>query len=448
MKHSFICTECNAEYAKWLGRCSVCDTWNSIKEQVIEADTAKPYHAPSTLQSIDTRTEQPLPTGNKEFDRILGGGIYPGASFLISGDPGIGKSTLMLQIAASMSDTVLYVSGEETLTQISIRAQRLGITNNKVQFLAETELSHILNAIDALRPALIIIDSIQTVQSAGLSGAIGNVSQIRNAVHELISMARTHNASMIFLAHITKDRDIAGPKLLEHIVDTVLFLEQGEADIRVLRIIKNRNGNCDEMGLFTMQADGLQTIEDPSSVFLNRRSGAPPPGIVVTPIYEGSRVFLVEIQALSTAGNVMSSRVYSDRIDARRVSRIAAVLEKHTAVRLSDKDIYTNVAGGIRINDVAIDAALALALYSTHTNQPVPADTVVTGEISLAGEIRPVLWLQQRMRACQEMKFHTCIVPEQNKLQHMDDVKILPVSTLQDVLRAVFHSKTTTREKQ
>ena len=352
-------------------------------------------------------------TGIEEIDRVLGGGLMKGGTVLVGGEPGIGKSTLMLQVAAGLETKgrILYVSGEESAGQIKMRADRLGIQRSTMEILCETDLGAILTALDAIKPVVVIVDSIQTLISADLGTVPGTVNQIKYGCHEIMSWARERGASVLLVAHVTKEGAIAGPKVIEHAVDAVLYFDQADSQLRILRAQKNRFGSIDEIGLFTMNSRGLAELKDPSSLFMVERHGEIPPGVVVAPVYEGSRVLMVELQALVVPAKSGISRVFSDRIDPRRVSRMSAVLEKHQSLRFSDQDVYVNVAGGIRINEVGIDLPLALALHSARTSVPLPSTVSAAGEITLAGEVRPIHQVERRAKAAGDLGYSRFVGP-------------------------------------
>ena len=414
----FTCSNCGHQEPKWSGHCPKCGEWNTFKEITTQAKrTGSKATTPGTasvpLSAITIDTSERLGTGLQEVDRVLGGGLVGGSSILVGGEPGIGKSTLMLQVA-SRADTkgrILYVSGEESQTQLKQRAERLGVGNSAVEILCETDLESIIKSLHVLKPTLLIVDSIQTLVSPELGNVPGGVNQIKYCCQEVVSYCRAHGCAVFLVAHVTKEGAIAGPKLIEHMVDTVLYFDQTTTELRILRASKNRFGSVDEIGLFTMAETGLEQLKNPASLFLVHRDGTLPPGVIVAPVYEGSRVLLIEIQALVVPAKGAISRIFSDRIDAGRVSRTAAVIEKHVTLRFSDQDIYVNVAGGLRIHEVGIELPLALALYSARTSLPVPPHTAAAGELTLAGELRPISHMVRRARAAQEMGFSTLIGP-------------------------------------
>jgi DNA repair protein RadA/Sms len=379
-----------------------------------------------------------LPTGIGELDRVLGGGLVSGTSVLLGGEPGIGKSTLMLQTAAALSARrVLYVSGEESARQIRLRAERLGATSD-IDLLCDGDTEAITRALDSRDPELVVVDSVQSLHSPEAGPYPGTVNQIKYSTYEILDWVRAHDAAVFLVAHVTKEGSIAGPKVIEHMVDTVLYFEHAEEHLRVLRASKNRFGSTDEIGLFAMEGAGLREVTDPASVVLVERDGSLPPGVVVAPVYEGSRILLVEIQALTVPAKGGVSRTFSDRIDSRRISRVAAVIEKHIGVSFSDQDIYVNVAGGMRIDEVGVELPLALALYSARTGVPVPASTTVTGEISLAGEIRPVSQLRRRLRTAREMGYGRLVGPRRVREGEAPEEDWVPVDTVSDCMKEVF----------
>ncbi len=448
----FTCRSCGNEEPKWLGRCPACGEWNTFSEG--SASKGKAPAAAGTggkapkkaqqLKAVPASDGVRIASGNDELDRVLGGGIMKGSTVLVGGEPGIGKSTLLLQVACGLAagHRALYVSGEESPGQIKQRADRLGLGSSALRIFAETELAALDRCLRELDPEFLVVDSVQTLRSPDLGSVPGTVNQIKYCCHEIAEWARERNASVFFIAHVTKEGAIAGPKVIEHMVDTVLYFDQSGSDVRFLRAAKNRFGSVDEIGLFTMQDRGLVQIQDPSSLFLVERDGELPPGVVPAPVYEGSRVLLVEIQALTVPAKGGLSRVYSDRIDPGRVARVAAVLEKHAGLRFSDQDIYVNVAGGIRLSEVGIELPLAMALYSARTGIPFPGGTTVAGEVSLAGEIRPVPHLKRRLRAAADMGFTTCIGPAKVRDDEESSETWVRVASIPEGVKAVFASKT------
>ncbi len=422
---SYKCSNCGFVQPRWLGRCPECSSWNTLEECITDPNALSSVALgqiatkvkPIPLSSVVAMDDDRYPTGIEEFDRVLGGsGATKRSAILLGGEPGIGKSTLLLQTASSFSktqaDLVLYVSGEESSSQIKARANRLGVDCTNIQIMPTMRLEDILDALNELKPRLVIIDSIQTVYS--IEGGIipGTVNQLKYCTNELVGWVKEHDSVLIMTCHVTKDGNIAGPKALEHMVDTVISFERNNDEIRFLRAYKNRFGSVDELGIFEMTAKGLVAVTDPSTMFITRREGAIPVGVSVSAVFEGTRVFLVEIQALTVPAKSTLTRVYSEKIDSARVSRVAAVLEKQTGLRFSDHDIYVNVAGGIRLTESAIDAALATSLYSARSGVALSGNSVVIGELSLAGEIRPVGRIKQRAKTAASLGYTTIVAPE------------------------------------
>ncbi len=445
-KRFFECGSCGHQEPKWTGRCPQCGEWNTFTENTIDpgrkSSGVKSRQAFSTpLNSIDPGEGIRFTSGINELNRVLGGGMMKGGAILVGGEPGIGKSTLMIQAADRFPSPgkVLYISGEEAPGQIKMRAERLGI-NRDIEVLCESELDPILSTLGSVKPLLVIIDSIQTLVSPEAGMVPGTPNQLKYCCHDLIQWTREHGAALFLVAHITKEGTIAGPKVIEHMVDTVLYFDNSQSDIRFLRSTKNRFGSVDEIGLFTMTSEGLQEVSDPSSLFLVERKDEIPPGIATVPVFEGSRVLLIEIQALVVPAKGGLSRTSSDRVDPRRVSRIAAVLEKHLSLRFSDQDLYINVAGGMNLKETGIDLAIAMALYSARTGVSIPCDTVVAGELSLAGEIRPIPHLDKRVKTACEMGFTRVIGPSRSALrkegERQEDYK--KAASLKDAVALVF----------
>ena len=424
----YKCSNCGYSQPKWLGRCPECGEWNSLEEIIIDRNNLTPggrgseevqKQKPVDLASVQAMEAVRLSTGIDEFDRVLGGGATKRSAILLGGEPGIGKSTLLLQTAASaaanlknQTGKILYVSGEESAAQIKDRANRLGVDCSNIQVLCTSRLEDTLDALDALNPIFVVIDSIQTIYSAEAGLIPGTVNQLKYCANELVSWVKERDSVLIMTAHVTKEGTIAGPKSLEHMVDTVISFERNTDDIRFLHAQKNRFGSVDELGIFTMTAKGLEPVLDPTSLFLTKRGSSQPAGVACTPVFEGTRVFLVEIQALTVPAKASVSRVYSEKIDSGRVARVAAVIEKRCGLKFSDQDIYVNVGGGVRLTESSIDAALACALYSARTDIALKPDTAVFGELSLAGEIRPVTKAKQRIMAAQNLGFSNVVGPE------------------------------------
>ena len=419
----FICSNCNYSTPRWLGRCPECGEWNSFTECIANEDKSLPSIRvvtkvkPMPLSSVETLDDNRIFSGIDELDRVLGGGIMKRSCVLLGGEPGIGKSTLLLQCAAAIwgrykKGKVLYVSGEESGAQIKNRAERLNINCEGIELLCTTKLEDIEDGLNAINPIFVIVDSIQTVFSHEAGLIPGTVQQLKYCSNELVQWTKERDSVLFLVAHITKDGGIAGPKSLEHLVDTVISFERTNDDVRFLTAKKNRFGSIDELGIFEMTETGLIPVKEPSGMFIIRREGKIPAGVAIVPVFEGTRVFMVEIQALTVPAKSSLTRVYSDNIDSARVSRVAAVLEKRLGLRFSDQDIYINVAGGIKIKDSAVDAALAAALYSARADLPIEDGLCIAGELSLAGEIRPVQHLKQRIKTAKELGFEKIVAPD------------------------------------
>lgn len=414
----FICSQCGYISSKWLGRCPECGSWNSFTEEKIEdrktVSKDSLQYSSKALSDIPYDTEFRYESGIPELDRVLGGGIVRSSSVLVGGEPGIGKSTLLLQVVAACSARrkVLYVSGEESASQVRQRAERLGLGLEGINIFCETKLERILSVLKTEKPQIAVIDSLQTLATDELTSVAGSVTQIRNCCMEITSLCKAIGTAVFFIGHVTKEGTLAGPKIIEHMVDTVLYFEQAAMGVRLVRAAKNRFGSVDEIGIFTMSAAGLEGVKDPASFFISeRKESTLPPGISYTAITEGTRTFLVEIQALIVEAKSGYSRVYSDRIDSSRVLRVCAILERHAGIRLTDKDIYVNVAGGIKVNEVSVELSLALALWSAYSETNLPSKMVSFGELSLAGEVRPVNYGDRRLKAAADMGFDKAMVP-------------------------------------
>lgn len=442
----YKCSNCGYSQPKWLGRCPECNEWNTLEEIIIDRNNVSPAgrgseqvqkQKPVDLNTVKAQESVRFSTGIEEFDRVLGGGATKRSAILLGGEPGIGKSTLLLQTVASVAKTlgangkVLYVSGEESAAQIKDRADRLEIDCSGIQLLCTSRLEDTLDALDSINPVFVIIDSIQTIYSAEAGIIPGTVNQLKYCANEFIGWVKERDSVLIMTAHVTKEGTIAGPKSLEHMVDTVISFEKNNDDIRFLHAQKNRFGSVDELGIFTMTEKGLVTVQDPASLFLTKRKDSQPAGVACTPVFEGSRVFLVEIQALTVPAKAAVSRIYSEKIDSGRVARIAAVIEKRCGLKFSDQDIYVNVGGGVRLSESSIDSAVAAALYSARTDIPVKQNTALIGEISLAGEVRPVNKTKQRIKAAQNLGFT-------NVITATDDEGTNKIRDIKELIKVVF----------
>lgn len=448
------CSKCGYTQARWLGRCPECGEWNTFEEVTINQDYSaaersiaekfvKEAHS-VPLDAIEANDAVRLSTGIAEFDRVLGGGAVKRSAILIGGEPGIGKSTLLLQAASASSSgsvkKVLYVSGEESGGQIRSRADRLNLPLKNIELLCTCRLEDVERVLNKVNPVFVIIDSIQTMYSADAGAIPGTINQLKLCAHELVSWVKERDSVLFLTAHVTKDGNIAGPKVLEHLVDTVISFERTEDDVRFLRALKNRFGSVDELGIFSMDESGLKAIDDPSSLFITNRTGPLPAGSAAVPVCEGSRVFMVEIQALTVPAKGAVTRVFSDKIDSARVSRIAAVLEKRIGLQFSDQDIYVNVAGGIRLKEPAADLAIALALYSARANIPAQKEGAYIGELSLAGEIRSVKKLKQRIKTAQSMGFTKVVSPppSDSEAGDINTSQLFKAEDLSSAIKKVF----------
>lgn len=426
-KTKFICQECGYESPKWMGKCPGCNIWNSMVEERIESayterrgsltSTTGAGKKPISIQEVVSEQEQRIDTKMKELNRVLGGGIVPGSLVLVGGDPGIGKSTLLLQtsyLLASNREKVLYVSGEESIKQTKLRAERLGINDPALYVLAETNLDFIEEAIDELKPTFIVIDSIQTMYYPTVTSAPGSVSQVRECTGQLMRVAKTKGVAIFIVGHVTKEGAIAGPRLLEHMVDAVLYFEgERHHSYRLLRAVKNRFGSTNELGVFEMKESGLAEVLNPSEIFLEERSKGTSGSTVVASL-EGTRTLMVEIQALITPTSFGNPRRTANGIDHNRVSLLMAVLEKRVGLLLQTQDAYLNVAGGVRLDEPAIDLAIAVSIASSFRDRPTNPGDVIIGEIGLTGEVRRVSRIEQRVLEAVKLGFTRVILPEKN----------------------------------
>ena len=442
----FVCQTCGAAHGKWSGRCDACGGWNTISEETALSVGPKSIGAKGrTIALSDLATNEPLPprvsSGIDELDRVLGGGLVPASAILVGGDPGIGKSTLLLQAAASFARkgmSCLYISGEEATAQVRMRAQRLGLADAPVQLAAETGLRDILTTLDAMRPGLAIIDSIQTMWLDTVDSAPGSVAQVRAAAHELVSFAKRRGVSVVLVGHVTKDGQIAGPRVVEHMVDTVLYFE-GERghQFRILRAVKNRFGPADEIGVFEMTGAGLAEVPNPSALFLSDR-GARVPGSAVFAGIEGTRPVLSEIQALVTPSTLGTPRRTVVGLDSGRLATILAVLEARCGIPFAGLDVFLNVAGGLRISEPAADLAVAGALLSAREDVAIPPDTVLFGEISLSGALRPAMQSENRLKEASKLGFTTAVVPAGSTLGQFENMGVRPFADLTAFVGEMF----------
>ena len=453
----FFCQNCGYESAKWMGQCPGCREWNTfVEEQVSTAALKKngtqgstARQKPAVLSEITMEKEDRISTGMQELDRVLGGGVVAGSLTLVGGDPGIGKSTLLLQVCRNFSDAghnVLYISGEESLKQIKMRAERIGSFNDHLSLLCETNLSLIEETIRNLKPQIVIIDSIQTMYSEEVSAAPGSVSQVRESTGLFLQLAKGLGVSIFIVGHVTKEGTVAGPRVLEHMVDTVLYFEGDRyASYRILRSVKNRFGSTNEIGVFEMREEGLIEVKNPSEYML---SGRPEDacGCVVACTVEGTRPMMVEIQALVCHSNFGIPRRQATGADFNRVNLLMAVLEKRLGLQMSGCDAYVNLAGGIRIQEPAVDLGMVMAIVSSFKNRPVDPGTVVFGEVGLSGEVRAVSLSEQRLQEAVKLGFTTCVMPQANAdmmketdklLKNQKKIKVIGVSNVQEAIELI-----------
>ena len=446
-KTAYVCTECGGTSSKWQGQCPNCGVWNTLVETIAATPSSRFQAlagAPSavrTLASVETRDNARTPTGIEEFDRVLGGGLVSGGVVLLGGDPGIGKSTLLLQAMAALGGSgklgrALYVTGEESVEQVALRAQRLGLVNATVELLAEVQLQAIVGAIRTLQPGVVVIDSIQTVYTEALESAPGSVAQVRECAAQLTRLAKQNAITIILVGHVTKEGAIAGPRVLEHIVDTVLYFEgDTHSSFRLVRAIKNRFGAANELGVFAMTERGLKGVANPSALFLSQHAEAVAGSCVLATI-EGSRPLLVEVQALVDPVQGGLARRLAVGLDPQRLALLLAVLHRHGGVETGLFDVFVNAVGGVRIGEPAADLAVLMAIYSSFKNKPLGAKSLVFGEVGLAGEIRPVQRGQERLREAAKLGFTRAVIPAANKpRQAINGIAIVAVERIDQALQ-------------
>jgi DNA repair protein RadA/Sms len=447
----YSCQACGYQTPKWMGKCPDCGTWDSIVE---ERAAAGPFRnaaripipqqtAPVPIDTIDLEQENRLLTGIREFDRVLGGGLVHGTLVLVGGDPGIGKSTLMLQALyglANQGHRVLYVSGEESNQQIRLRSQRLGTVSSELMVVSEVEIDAILAMIPSVQPRVVVIDSIQTMYNGELTSAPGSVSQVRESTVRLMLVAKKTGIPIFLVGHVTKEGAIAGPKLLEHMVDTVLYFEGDRNHIfRILRAVKNRFGSTNEIGVFEMKDQGLDEVANPSAVFLSERP-ANAPGSAVTASMEGTRPILVELQALASGTSFGTPRRTILGLDSNRVALLAAVMEKQLGMHLMGYDIFMNVAGGVKVIEPAVDLAIVSAIASSFLDKPIANGTIVLGEVGLTGEVRAIAQVDTRVAEAGKMGFNRCVVPEGNfkRIRGIDGIKVAGIKSVSEAVDMLF----------
>ncbi len=448
-KSIYVCNSCGASASKWLGQCGDCGAWNSYSEQV-DAPTAKSGRFGGfagalsevvELSAVQTVGVARWPTGAAELDRVLGGGLVPGSVVLLGGDPGVGKSTLLLQTCCNLATRhhALYVTGEESLEQVSLRSQRLGLQQAPLKLLAETQVERIIATAQQQKPHIMVVDSVQTLYTELLQSAPGGVSQVRESAAQLTRFAKQSGTALFLVGHVTKDGALAGPRVLEHMVDAVLYFE-GESDgrYRLVRAVKNRFGAVNELGVFAMTEGGLKEVKNPSAIFLSRASD-PVPGSLVTATWEGTRPILVEVQALVDEARGGNPRRVAVGLDGNRLSMLLAVLHRHGGVITYDQDVFLNVVGGVRVLETSADLAQLLAVVSSLRNRILPHDCIAFGEVGLAGELRPVPNGQDRLREAAKHGFKRAIVPKGNAPRGaMEQMEIVAVDKLADALAAIY----------
>jgi DNA repair protein RadA/Sms len=446
----YVCQSCGYQSSKWLGRCPECEQWNSFVEEQTATRTSsvsgrrqRPSVTPVAISQVSAGEGERLPTGIDELDRVLGGGVLPGMVVLVGGDPGIGKSTLLLQVAGHMShagQAVLYVSGEESARQTRLRADRVGAISDRLFILPDTSLEQVIEHIDQLRPQLVITDSVQTLASEQLQSGAGSIGQVREVAARLIEVAKRLGIATFLVGHVTKEGALAGPKVLEHMVDCVLYFE-GEANhvFRIVRAVKNRFGAVNEIGVFEMTRDGLCEVRNPSQIFLSERAQDTSGSTVVCTL-EGTRPLLVEVQALASASPLAMPRRVATGLDVNRVALLIAILEKRLGLHLHGEDVYLNVAGGMRITEPAVDLGVAAAIASSFRDRPIDAEMIIIGEVGLGGEVRAIPHLEARLREAEKLGFQRALVPASNRLVESAPrrIHITPVTSIVAAFESLF----------
>jgi len=455
-KTTYFCQSCGAQAAKWAGKCNSCGEWNTMVEEIVQKDTKNNRlqvfstsknekghsNKPILLQNIGNHEYPRIPVAGKELTRVLGGGIVPGSLVLFGGEPGIGKSTLMLQLALRLKHLkILYVSGEESEQQIKMRAERIGITTENCFILQETNTQNIFQQIEVIEPQLVILDSIQTLHTSFVESSPGSVSQVRECAAEFLRFAKETNVPVFMIGHITKDGALAGPKVLEHMVDTVLQFEGDRNHIyRLLRTTKNRFGSTNELGIYEMHGEGLREVTNPSEILITSREN-PTSGVAISATLEGNRPMLIETQALVSSAAYGTPQRSATGYDLRRLSMLLAVLEKRCGFRLGVKDVFINIAGGIKVEDPGIDLALVCAVLSSNEDMPIPQNVCFTGEVGLTGEIRPVSRIDQRIFEAQKLGFEKIFISSHNK-KGLDmkqfSIEVITVSKMEEVFSHLF----------
>lgn len=447
-KLQYLCNSCGSVHNKWAGQCGDCGEWNTLVESIYEKESSSTSSrftgyagraAVKNMRDIEVQEEPRTPTGITELDRVLGGGLVQGSVVLMGGNPGIGKSTLLTQTLATLGNKMnaLYVTGEESLQQVTLRARRLNLGDDKFQLLAETCVERILELAKHAKPQVMVIDSIQTIYTELLQSAPGAVAQVRESAAQLVRFAKQTNTALFLVGHVTKEGTLAGPRVLEHMVDTVLYFEGDSGErYRMIRAIKNRFGAVNELGLFVMTEEGLKTVSNPSAIFLSRHD-EPVAGSVITVTREGNRPLLVEVQALVDESHLGNPRRVTLGLDQNRLSMLLAVLHRHGGIPMYDQDVFLNIVGGVRVTETAVDTAMLLSIVSSFRDQPLPQKLFTFGEIGLAGEIRPVPNGQERLKEAAKHGFTHAVIPKGNMPKPRDiptDMEITPVSRVSELL--------------
>ncbi len=450
IKTKYVCQSCGYETAKWLGKCPECTKWNTFVEEIDQKSTKKEVFIidkssskPVSINSIESKEEERFTTDINELDRVLGGGIVKGSLVLVGGDPGIGKSTLLIQVSsnvANLGKTVLYITGEESESQIKMRAKRLGINSENLYIFAENNLSIIESYLESVNPELIILDSIQTVFSPEISSAPGTVSQIKEGTSKFMKISKKMGISTFIVGHVTKEGSLAGPKLLEHMVDTVLYFE-GERynTYRLVRAVKNRFGSTNELGVFEMRDLGLVELDNPSKILISEKSKDVAGSVIISTV-EGTRPMLLELQALVSPTSFGIPKRTSTGVDYNRVGMLLAVLEKRVGLQIQNQDVYINIVGGIKINEPSIDLGIAISVASSFRNIPIDEDIAVTGEVGLTGEVRAVSFIEKRIAECKKLGFKKIVVPRSNYdvVKETKGIEIWPVDNLRQAINIVL----------
>lgn len=451
IKTQFICSECGYQSPKWMGKCPGCGEWNTLTETVVSDSKAQQKLSPASkpvlnvkkISEIDEDFKTRYSTGISELDRVLGGGIVGGSLILVGGNPGIGKSTLLLQICQSTSKKILYVSGEESERQIKMRAKRLGVTCESLYLASETDIETVISYIEQTEPEIVIIDSIQTMHRSDIASSAGSVPQVREATNMLMYIAKQKGISMLIVGHVTKDGSLAGPRVLEHMVDCVLYFEGDDSlSFRILRCVKNRFGSTNEIGVFTMTDTGLEGVENPSAALLEGRQ-LNSAGSAVVSTLEGSRGVLAEIQALVAKNGYSNPRRMGNGIDYNRMAMLVAVLERRAGIPLYSSDVYVNVAGGLKIDETAIDLGICIAIASAHLDRPIAPDVVFIGEVGLNGELRTVSQLEKRLSEAAKMGFSTAVVPKTSlkRINVPDNIKTVGIGNLYEAIKILKNAE-------